>query len=404
MKNIENIAEACFGCTACYSICPVNAISMSENARGFASPVVDNSKCIDCGRCVQVCPSINKWDKQKEKDITNIYAFVHKEQKVLCQSTSGGFFTEAVKVYGADYVVGCVQDKELRICHKMIGDLNEIVSMRGSKYVQSDLGESYSLIGQKLKEGYKVVFSGTSCQVHGLENYLNMQGINNSNLLTLDLICHGVPSPKVYRDFLKEYRDVTHRKIVSHFFRCKKYGWGAGKGAANYIQSLVTNEFEDYKSYDANLWQNVFFSDLCLRECCYKCPYTSINKPADITMGDFWGIENIIDEINTKKGCSLVLVRTHKAYELCDKIDLVKIQDRDYSTIVNIQSRLRRPVEIPDNKERFWEDYESYGFGFVKKKYFMYKTINKALIKLYLFAQSIGLRKLSYKIERSIFL
>ena len=404
MKNIEGIADGCYGCSACIEVCPTKAISMHKNKRGFLYPIVNNIKCVGCDRCMLVCPAINRWEKQKEEYEPDIYAFVNNDRGVLEQSTSGGFFTEAVKRYKADYVVGCIQDKDLYIRHKMIKNLDEIVTMQGSKYVQSDMMDSLSLVEQKLKEGYKVVFSGTSCQVHGLNKYLDVKRVEKSNLLTLDFICHGVPSPGIYRDYLIEYKKITRRKVISHKFRSKRFGWGVSKGAANYLQNIENDKSEDYRSYNANIWQNIFFSDLCLRDSCYSCPYASINKPSDITMGDFWGIEKYVDISNIQKGCSMIIARTEKARNLCRIINPIRIGRENYNSIINIQARLKGPVSIPLNREEFWNDYEEYGFRFVKKKYFMYNLKNRILIRVYFIALMHGLNKLSSKIERKIFI
>jgi coenzyme F420-reducing hydrogenase beta subunit len=400
MKNISDVREKCFGCTACYSACPTNAIEMCENEEGFLFPTVNAEKCISCGKCKQTCPA---YIIVKEREI-NFYAFINQDENVLLNSTSGGFFSAAIEIYKPDFVCGAILDDNLVVRHVVTNSEDIIDKMKGSKYVQSILEDSFVNIQDKLLKGYKVLASGTSCQVQGLLNFLKNGNIPTENLLTIDLICHGVPSPIMFKDYLNNYIENTDNAIVFYKSRSKKYGWGSKLGVLNYLQTIeMSNSKVDNTSMSANLWQNAFFSDYAIRECCYSCPFCSPHKPSDITMGDFWGVENILPQVDYQKGCSLVICHSAKGRDLINGLSVIKLDEKQYNDAISKQSRLVKPIEKPKDRKQFWEDYKKMGFKGIAQKYFRFTLLNKFLMKLYIVLVNIGSFRIANKIARKIF-
>ena len=403
MKNVGFVENDCFGCSACKCICPVGAINFIESNEKFLVPAINKAKCLECGLCTEVCPAVHKWCADSTSNEAQIYAFSNQDNAILTESTSGGFFSEAITKYSADYVCGCIQDDNFLIKHVVSNSDKTISMMRGSKYVQSNMENCFNEIKDNLKQGKKVLFSGTSCQVDGLNRFLKRSRIDSSNLLTIDLVCHGVPSPGIYRDFIKFY-EKEKKKPKRHWHRSKYYGWGVELGIANYIQTISTETRKDYTSLAANIWINAFFSDYCIRECCYNCPYTSINKPADLTMGDFWGVNDFLqDKKYLGKGYSLVISRTPKSDKLVKKIDAYHIKKNATSMVISKQSRLQKPINMPDNRAMFWEEYIEKGFEHIVKKYYRYTTVNKLILSMYFISLRLGFRKLATKLARQIF-
>lgn len=317
MESVAKVErKACFGCTACMAICKFDAITMQPDAEGFMVPIVDAEKCVGCGACTKVCPALNRW--QGKAGENKFYAYQHEDKEVLSKSTSGGAFSAIVGNEEKPYVCGCVLDDKLYVRHILSREESDIVAMRGSKYVQSDMGNVLQEIREKLMAGEKVVFSGTSCQTHGLLNYLAAAKVPTDNLITMDLICHGVPSNLMHQEYVKLYEQVKDVKGLNHYFRTKRQQWGTGFILKNYEQAFFYSKHKtlvygchdgDRTSLESQLWLNVFFSDLCIRESCYNCPYCTDSKPADITLADFWGIEETDVDLDFPKGCSLMIAR-----------------------------------------------------------------------------------------------
>lgn len=403
MSDIGIVGKNCFGCTACKAVCPQNAIKMEENKEGFLVPVIKKDICVHCEICSKVCPALNKWNCNENNEHINVFAYKNDNLELLKESTSGGFFSKIVQEIDPEWVCGCVQDKSLEIEHILSNDLQDIKRMRGSKYVQSNLKNVFNEIKDELVKGNRIVFSGTSCQVHGLLNYLKIANVSTENLVTIDLVCHGVPSPKIYSDFLNFYAKTKKDVVIAHKSRSKKYGWGGKLGTLNYVQTIFLRNHLDDKSLEANLWQNIFFSDFGIRESCYLCPYTSVNKPADITIGDFWGVEDFFPEHNFSNGCSLVITKTDDYKKFMRKITNLQVDREDIKHVVEKQGRLRNPVKRPQNREKFWTDYSNNNFEYIAKKYFNYKCKSKIFIKIYNILLFMKMYKWANKISKLIF-
>jgi len=302
--------DLCTGCTACEKSCPANCIQMVSDEEGFKYPVIDSSKCLKCGKCINVCPIINRY----KDDFVNpsAYAVINKEELIRKNSSSGGVFNLIARqilstggvVYGAGF------NENFDVQHKRIECIDQINELMGSKYVQSELGESYKLVEKDLKDGKKVLFTGTPCQIGGLKAYL---GKEYENLLTQDLICHGVPSPKVWGNY-KKY--ISNGKALSKVsFRNKSTGWKAY--STKYEFDDGTNDICP-ASQDA--YMRAFLTGLSVRPSCFSCTYRNLHRQSDITLADFWGVEKICPKMDDDKGTSLVLIHSEKGQRLFDLI------------------------------------------------------------------------------------
>ncbi len=411
MESVAKVKrEACFGCTACMAICKLDAIAMQPDVEGFMVPVVDEEKCVGCGACTKVCPALNPW--QEKSGENKFYAYQHGDKEVLAKSTSGGAFSAIVETEENPYVCGCVLDDKLYVRHILSREEDDIAAMRGSKYVQSDMGNVLREIRNKLAAGETVVFSGTSCQTHGLLNYLLAAKVPTDNLITMDLICHGVPSNIMHQEYVKLYEQAKGVKGLKHYFRTKRQQWGLKFMFKNYEQVFVYGEqgplvhgrfTEDRTSLESQLWLNVFFSDLCLRESCYKCPYCTDSKPADITLADFWGIEKTDVNLDFPKGCSLMIARG-KGIGVVESLTNSKALDDKQEIIARkYQIHLQRPINRPLKRENFWKDYHRNGFFYVAKKYLRYGKKYKLLMRFYNWANRLEDKRMAQKIGNWLF-
>lgn len=322
--------EICSGCSACANVCPVNAISMKPDSEGFIYPDIDFEKCINCGKCRKICPVANKTTDTEQ--IPTVYAAVNADEDVRLNSSSGGLFTAfAEKVIDDGGVIfGAGFGEHLKILHQMCSEKKDLDVLRRSKYAQSEIGNTYREAKEQLEDGKKVLFVGTPCQIGGLLAYL---GKPYDNLITMDFICHGVPSPKVWEKFVSSKESKYTSKAVSASFREKKDGWKP------YYMSI---KFENADKYSCVIpkdpYLRGFVSDLYLRPACAKCSFKLTHRQSDITLADFWGIEKSDSAFNDNKGVSLVMIHSAKGEEifssLSDKVSFEK-SDYDFATADN---------------------------------------------------------------------
>lgn len=289
----------CCGCESCRNICPKQCIFMKEDNEGFLYPEVNSTDCINCGLCEKVCPVLHP---SKERIPVAVYAVKHYDDNIRLASSSGGVFTFiAEKVIDEGGVVfGARFNEQWVVIHDYVDTKEKLSHFRGSKYVQSWMGDTYKQVLSFLQSGRKVLFTGTSCQIAGLKLFLRRE---YDNLLTVDVICHGVPSPKVWKQYLSEITSTDSMPITNITFRNKQNGWH------NYFLSVKSGEKElsNISTY-TEIYSHLFLTDLMLRPSCYSCPAKSGKSCSDITLGDFWGIEKIFPEFDDNKGCSVVLL------------------------------------------------------------------------------------------------
>lgn len=400
MKHIEMTSSSCCGCSACTMICSKNAIVMTEDDEGFKVPHVDENKCIDCGLCLKVCPAL-KCGRKDENDNIRAYAFKNLNDSFRNNSASGGLFPAFAQYFIQKlngYVCGCILDENLNVVHVLSDKMSDVEMMQDSKYVQSDMNNCYFKIAEKLKEHFYVLFTGTSCQVQGLLSFLKIKHISTETLLTIDFFCHGVPSPKIWKDYVSLYEAKLGQHVEGYKFRNKTYGWGKGKESrgTGYLSTWkYSGAYHEQGSLLARIWPRIFFSNLCLRAYCHTCSYTSIYKPADLTMGDFWGIEEFRPDFNDHKGCSLLLVHNSKALNILEALDNVQILKVTIDEAIKRQSNAFKASKPHVLRAKFWRDYQLYGFAYILK-YFNYTLMGriKARVKYILF--KLHLRKYSY--------
>ena len=326
--------QDCCGCNACAQICPKQCITMQEDDEGFLYPRVDTENCIDCHLCEKICPVSNHGTERKP---LKVYAAINKDEEVRKQSSSGGIFTalaeQVIKQGGV--VFGARFDERWQVKHDYTETMEGLAAFRGSKYVQSQIGNSYQEAERFLKAGRKVLFSGTPCQIAGLRNYLRKE---YDNLLTVDFICHGVPSPMVWRRYLKEEvaRQCDRKNSVSAHpiheedvlvegisFRDKTMGW---KKYSFALTLSTTNgsgdkiQFCSCSPMTKNEYLRGFMSNVYLRPSCYSCAFKCLKSKSDITLGDFWNIRLYNKHLDDNQGLSLMLLNNSRGLCLANAI------------------------------------------------------------------------------------
>lgn len=399
--HVETKSQKCCGCTACMAICPTQAIKMQSDSEGFLCPQVSHDICVECGMCVKVCPTAAKPTMHTKQIEVPMQAYAVKWQDVARVSSASGAFFPAVAKYVLEtkngWVCGCVlREDTLMPEHIVSNTWADVQRMQDSKYVQSDMKSCYKKIEELLKTGQTILFTGTSCQVSGLYSFLDCKKISTERLLTIDFFCHGVPSPKIWRDYLRFYEEKKHRKPIAYRFRSKRYGWGSSSRGSSHLNSITYKNtiqvaHQDNVSWASRMWRTVFFSNLCIRNYCHSCPYATINKPADFTMGDFWGIEKFHPEFDDGKGCSVVIARTKKAQSTMSEVEWLTSEKVTLDEAIQKQANAFAPSTANQHRADFWDDYGKYGFEYCAKKYFLYTTKDrvKAIIKRVLFALKI---------------
>lgn len=343
MISIEEKGQ-CSGCSACYNICPKGAIVMQEDTEGFLYPFVDNSKCINCELCVKVCPI----KKENKKVVSNIPAIAckNKEEKIREESSSGGVFTALCElvINQGGVVFGAIYDENLNVKHSYVENIYECNKFRGSKYVQSSIGDAFKKVKEFLVQGRLVMFSGTPCQVAGLYSYL---GKEYDNLILIDLVCHGAPSPKVFRKYIKSLENKEQCKVRDISFRNKKNGWKKFTFKVTY-DNRISSEI----AFD-NIYMKGFLSDLYLRPSCYKCNFKKNITYADLTLADYWGVDVIHPEFDDDRGTSLVLINSAKGKKyINDIVDKLEYIDTDYKQSVRYNPSIERASTFNDFNRR----------------------------------------------------
>ncbi len=318
----------CCGCHGCTNICPKSCISMEVDSEGFWYPKVDKNLCIDCHLCEKVCPILEV--PQKKEVFTSLtYACKNKNDEVRLESSSGGVFSLLCKyvISHGGVVFGASYDEDLNVRHTYVETLEGCTQFRGSKYVQSKIGTTYKQVRSFLNKGRIVMFSGTPCQIEGLSGYLRKE---YSNLIKVDIACHGVPSPKIYRQYINDLESEYNSKLISLSFRNKDTGWNNYSFKAEFENGNVKQE-----KGSNNIYMKGFIKDIYLRPSCFECEFKKPRTTADITLGDYWGIGGIHPEFTDEKGVSLIFIHSQIGQDIFNKIksDLnVIVSDFDYAT------------------------------------------------------------------------
>ncbi len=329
--------ENCTGCTACVSACPKGCIRMIEDENGFFHPVIDADQCVACGLCEKTCPIVHPLKKADNEP--KAYAASSKNEAMRLNSSSGGVFTEVAKVVlehgGA--VFGAAYNEKFEVVHTCAEDEEGLAKFRGAKYAQSDLHGIFAQVKMRLDRGQQILFSGTPCQVGGLKAFLCK---DYENLLTMDFVCHSVPSPLAWREYVK-YRAEQDRKgemPIAINLRSKHTGWSRYQ-----YSNLFQYEDGFYHSAKSNesIYMKLFVNGCINRDSCANCRFKGYNRVSDLTIGDFWGIWDIMPEMDDNKGTSVVLVQSERG-----KAILESLKDRIQMMLVSLEEASRQNPAI----------------------------------------------------------
>ncbi|WP_162302512.1 Coenzyme F420 hydrogenase/dehydrogenase, beta subunit C-terminal domain [Acetivibrio mesophilus] len=344
MIDITNKKDCC-GCSACAQRCPKKCITMKENFEGFLYPNINNAACISCGLCEKVCPIQNKEEKES---FLGAYVAYANDLQLRERSSSGAIFSLCVErvLEMGGVVFGAAFDEDFAVQHIKIDKLEELWKLQGSKYLESCIGNSFNEAEQFLKQGRTVLFSGTCCQIEGLKHFL---GCEYDNLFTIDVLCHGVPSPKVWKRYWSE-KNKLYGKGQSVSFRDKENGWK---------QYDVKFTFENDKVYKESAYKNpymkLFLNDICLRLSCHDCKFKSLNRLSDITLGDSWGIEKYKPHMDDDKGTSVVLIHSEKGRRLFDSCkEKMTFEEAEVDKILPPSADSRKSVLMHPKRDKFF--------------------------------------------------
>lgn len=378
--RIDAVKEACTGCGGCITVCPTNAITMTVDEEGFEVPVINKKKCIECGKCYKFCHAVDR--KKQASEIQKAYYGRNKNANILQMSSSGGIYYSiaqnlAQKKY---WIYGAIWDNDEKCAKHASNEEYDIKEQMGSKYVQSKTWAAYNKIKEQLYKGEKILFSGTPCQVAGLKRCVG----NNENLITIDFICHGVPSPKILQDRIKELESKHKSNMLNLKFRSK-----IGKWSQHKLYTEYANKDIDIIPSSEDTFFKLFLNNYILRKSCYECQYSNIQHEADITIADFWKLLNYNSNENDEKGMSLILVNTKKGQELLKTVEkelnLKQLEWNEASYVYKTHNNYSK-----QNRKKFFDQYKKNGYR---------KAIKKVKIKksIYSIIKS-GINHVEYKI------
>ena len=360
-------AGDCVGCGACENICSGKAISMVCQDDGFLQPVIDRSKCRDCGLCLKVCPLHVGSAPVPETGLPCVFAAYHKDLAVRKDSTSGGVFTALAQTFfdQGGYVAGAVYDRDMKVRHILTSDPAQIVNLRSSKYVQSEMGDTYIQVKKALESSAKVLFCGTPCQVAGLHSFLRKK---YDNLTTLDFICLGVNSPDAFSSYLKMLEERYQSPVVAVKFKDKTFGWH---------RFALRVKFANGQEYCKDRWTDLFFIGFLqarnfFRKSCYHCRFKGIRRYSDITLADFWGIEKMHPDMDQDLGTSFVMVNTRKGEKsFRDAEEVLAWKKVPMPKKYAANPALTESVKpLHADREDFFRDLRTMDFGALSAKYF----------------------------------
>jgi coenzyme F420-reducing hydrogenase beta subunit len=369
MKDNIALAERkdCTGCLTCYNACIWECIDVICDGEGFYYPKINVAVCAKCAICENVCPIIKPEDERRGTgDTPDSFAVINKDADALLDSSSGGAFTLlAERIIGRGGVVfGAKFDEKFKVIHSYTDTSEGLADFRGSKYVQSDIGGSYKEVKTFLQNGREVLFSGTPCQIGGLKSYL--KDTDTSLLTCVDLICYGVPSPKIWRKYYRfiQNKEFNGRRITRIKFRDK------AKGRSGDLFSIASGNRSLLQNNRSNFFKRIFLNRLSIRPSCFDCRYKSISRQADISIGDFWGVEKVFPELPADNGVSYVIIHTDQGRDLFDKIKRGAIVKKsDMNTLVRYNPFYADSIKRPILRDMFMRDFQRYNFYIFMKKW-----------------------------------
>lgn len=345
----------CCGCAACSLVCPTDCITMRSDDEGFLYPTIDNQKCVNCNKCENICPVLNNNDSDMSFE-DEAYASINKNIDARKSSSSGGiFWLLAENILDQNGIVfGAAFNEKFEVEHTYISNKSDIYKLQGSKYVQSNVGRSYAEAERFLKNGTVVLYTGTPCQIAGLKVYLKK---DYENLICQDIICHGVPSPKIWKEYVRYREKKAHSSVRRMSFRHKKYGWKTYSVLLDYSNNT---KYVEIMSLD--LYMRLFLANLSLRPSCYKCAFKGIKRQADITLADFWGINDINPAMNDNLGTSLVIIHSNRGKNIYEQIQgKILSQKVDLEKCVQYNTAMTESVPQPKNRDAFFDYFKENG-------------------------------------------
>ena len=356
MFNISQVCHSkCSGCGTCFNKCPIGAIQMLPDKEGFLMPVINEDKCTNCGLCAKVCPILNE---RNSENLSNPKCYaVMASDEIRAKSSSGGMFTllaEQVLSKGG-YVCGASYNQDLSVSHIIVDNKEDLSRLRGSKYLQSSIEKCFVNIKKLLNQGNQVLFSGTPCQVAGLNSFL---GKPYDNLLTVELLCHGTPSYKVFRKYLDENFDISKIKRVD--FRDKSVKW-----RSDYLTIELESGEIIQENIDVNSFEQGFHAGLFNRKSCAPCQFAKLPRQADVTIADWWGIKDIDIKLDDTKGTSLVLVNNKKAERVFAdlKNEMLKVQEISLKKAKkSVNKTIYKPLKEHIGREMFFKNFDNLSF------------------------------------------
>lgn len=374
MLDLKDKAQCC-GCASCAQVCPKQCITMQADNEGFLYPQINQEQCIHCGLCEKSCPVLNV--QPEAEGNPKAYAAYSKDADQRLRSSSGGIFSLLAEqtLDAGGIVIGAEMTEDCRaVQHAVIESKDALYRLQGSKYLQSQIGTTYTQAKQYLVQGRKVLFSGTPCQIEGLRSYLKK---DDENLLCVDLICHGVPSPKLWAKYIDDQEKHAGAQVQRTFFRHKKYGWKT---------YAVLFEFSNNTAYERiflkDPYMQMFLQNLCLRPSCYQCKFKKKHRVSDITLADFWGCKNVCPEIDDDQGLSAVMVHSGKGQKAIDALqDQAKWKTVDVMQAMVGNPSMTQSCEKPLTRGAFMQEMDKMTIQKLGKKYLKRVSIKERVIE-----------------------
>ncbi|WP_168354432.1 Coenzyme F420 hydrogenase/dehydrogenase, beta subunit C-terminal domain [Parabacteroides distasonis] len=378
------VGKDCTGCAACIDICPKGCIRMEEDDRlGHIYPVVDKESCVDCHLCENVCPVDNA--EFISPDYVKAYVGKGSAEEVFSSASGGGLAILSRSLIDKGFVVyGVRYDHDLSVIHDRATTVEECEAFRKSKYVQSDTNHCYRRIGEDLKQGRKVFFTGVSCQCAALMNFLRQRHIPTDNLLTANILCHGVPSPKMFESYREEQKQLFGRKTIGFQFKNKR----AFKGEINSRTAYI--EYEDGSSRIVGIKEDPFLSfyyhRIGYRPSCGSCRFTTKQRVSDFTFADAWNYDKVDPSYDPLSGVSLILVNTDKASLYFEDVrDALNVKSISKEWALNSQGLFNHPTSLHPRDEEFYALFEELGFSgavFKLTKLSLFKRVKRKVYAL----------------------
>lgn len=379
--------ELCTGCLSCYNICESGAIQYVYDDEGFVYPEILVDKCIGCGRCGRVCPILTSSHKNVIADMA--YAAWSNDNSIVGGSSSGGCFSIIARnvLNKGGVVFGVFFDDDWDCYHSHCTSVEELPKLRGSKYVQSFVGRTFQEVKDYLAIGKIVLYSGTPCQISGLKSYLSQKKCNVSNLITIDLVCHGVPSPIVFKSYLKYLEDTYQSKLKAFSFRDKKWSWLRYNCVATF-----SNGKKYFGKWEQDPYMRGFLREYYLRSSCHCCRFATKERCGDITLCDYWGYNKKSGEIDNKdRGVSLILLNTSKGKSFFGEIrSSIICYERDVQESMKSNRAFYDCFPVSPLRDQFWKDFRKKGFGGVISKYLYPEEISPKFDIIYRYGRVLG--------------